>query len=397
MPLKIAIIGGGPAGSLCAYHLARAGHNVSLYERDMDREKPCGGGLTLRALKTLPNLYQLDIDLTEVRRFCLISPGGRTIELNLNDPILIVSRHQLDGALRQQAVTAGTTLIRQKVVKPRQGSNGKWQVHDDPFDIVVGASGINDPIARLKGLGFLPDQRGHALGYFVPGLFPPSIVCRFFPGRWGYAWWFPRPDHASLGIELMGGSFTPQLARKLIHRFIREDLGPYLSIKKAISLLDHATPYTWAEPLLSAHLLTQRRLGGRTWIVVGDAAGLVDSLTGEGLPYALLSGKLAAKAICKGRPESYTAMVAKQILPELKLASRMSPVFYSSLHLRTSLFVLAKSHAMQAVTKDMALGHLKYRGFKKRMIRDAPQIVAEMGGYFVKCLFEKLFGDRYAY
>lgn len=396
MSLKIAIIGGGPAGALCAFYLARAGHNVFLYERNLHREKPCGGGLTLRALKTLSNLPDMGIDISEVNRFCLVSPGGRTIELCLNDPIRIVSRRQLDGALRQQAVAAGATLLHQKVVKPHQHSNGKWQIHGDQVDIVVGAGGINDPIARYKGLGFPPYQRGHALGYFVPGFFPPRIVCRFFPGRRGYAWWFPRPDHVSLGIELMGG-FTQQLARTLIRRFIREDLRPYLGDIESRTLIDRGTPYVWSEPLLDQPTLSHRRFGGRTWMLAGDAAGLVDSLTGEGLPYALLSGKLAAKAICKGRPESYPEQITKQIIPELKLASRMSPVFYSSLHLRSSLFVLAKSPAMQAVTIDMALGHQNYRGFKKRIIQDAPQIMVEMGSYFVKRFFNKQTGDRYAH
>ncbi len=393
MAVKVAIVGGGPSGALCGYHLAKSGVDVHLYESNPDREKPCGGGLTLRALNGLTVWPRLNLAQSKVTRFRLISPSRRQIDLELTDPIRIVSRRHLDNALRRLAVAAGATLVKQAVRKPRPSPHGGWQVNGDHADIIVGAGGINDPVARYKGLSFAAKRRGRAIGYYVPGRFPRHIICRFFPGLWGYAWWFPRPDHASLGIELMGGSFTLHLAKSLIKQFVRQDLHPLMGDKETLSL-KNAQAYTWSEPLPDKKTLATRRFSGRDWLLIGDAAGLVDSLTGEGLPYAFLSGKMAADAIRAGRLETYADQLKKKILPELRLAARMSPVFYSSLHLRSSLFVLAKSQTMQTVTNDMALGHLNYREFKKRMLRDAPRIIRDLGYDLAGRILTK--GDRHA-
>ena len=127
---------------------------------------------------------------------------------------------------------------------------------------------------------------------------------------------------------------------------------------------------------------------------MGDAAGLVDTITGEGIPYALISGELAAKAIQTGRLVEYTNAIKNEILPELKLAARLSPMFYFSPLLRSSLFILAKSRTLQAVTKDMAMGYQDYGGFKMRMLRDTPRIVKDLGRYLTGRILKK--GDLHA-
>lgn len=391
---KVAIIGGGPSGAVCGLHLARAGIDVLLFERDPRREKPCGGGLTLRATKGLPIWRELQIDGSKVHRLRLISPSRRRIDLELKDPIRIVSRRHLDGALRRLAISAGATPIEETVRKPVPASTGGWRVNGHHADIVVGAGGINDPVARYHGLSFPRKQLGRAVGYFVRGTFPRRIVCRFFPGLCGYAWWFPRPDHASLGIELLGGKFKLDRSWSLLKQFVRQDLDHLIPPGEKFDLKD-ARPYAWAEPLPDLKTLETRPLNGRDWLLVGDAAGLVDTITGEGIPYALISGALAAKAIQAGRLVEYTNTMQNEILPELKLAARLSPMFYFSPLLRSSLFVLAKSRTMQAITKDMAMGYQDYRGFKMRMLRDTPSIVKDLGRYLAGRILKK--GDLHAF
>ena len=390
---KVAIIGGGPSGAVCGLHLARAGIDVRMFERDPRREKPCGGGLTLRAIKELPFWRELQIDESKVYQLCLISPSRRRIDLELRNPIRIVSRRHLDGALRRLAVSAGVTLIEETVRKLRPASKGGWWVNGHHADIVVGAGGINDPVARYHGLSFPRERRGQAVGYFLRGSFPRRIVCRFFPGLWGYAWWFPRPDHASLGIELLGGEFKPEQAWSLLEKFIRQDLRHLITNGEKLDL-KHARPYTWAEPILDPKTLEARPLNGRDWLLVGDAAGLVDTVTGEGIPYALISGELASKAIQTGRLAEYTNAMKNEILPELVSAARLSPIFYFSALLRSSLFVLAKSRTLQAITKDMAMGHQDYRGFTRRMLGDTPRIVKDLGLYLTGRILKK--GDLHA-
>lgn len=91
----------------------------------------------------------------------------------------------------------------------------------------------------------------------------------------------------------------------------------------------------------------------------------------------------------------YTIAMKNEILPELIRAARMSPVLYFSPLLRSSLFVLEKSRTMKAVTKDMAMGHQDYRGFKMRMLRDTPSIVKDLGRYLTDRILKK--GDLHAF
>ena len=87
------------------------------------------------------------------------------------------------------------------------------------FGTAERAGGIIDPVARHHGVALESKDLATAVGRFVPGEFASRIVVRFFPGERGYAWWFPRADHASLGVEMAGEHFNRELAWKLLTRF----------------------------------------------------------------------------------------------------------------------------------------------------------------------------------
>jgi geranylgeranyl reductase family protein len=388
MTCTVAVIGGGPAGAICSLQLARSGVDVFLFERNPQREKPCGGGLTPRAMKWLPNWRTLSVDGTDITRWKLISPDGCPTHLELSDHIRIVSRRRLDSALRRLAVSAGATLIEETVRKLSRTSINGWRVNGRDVDIVVGAGGINDPLARRVGLSIPKARRGQAVGYFVPGRFPRQIICRFFPGLRGYAWWFPRPDHASLGIESFEVPFRPKQARSFLDRFIRQDLCHLSDPPKNIDL-NHAKSYSWSEPIPTPEILKSRQLNGRNWLLVGDAAGLVDAVTGEGIPYALSSGRLAANAILSGDLSVYATIIKNKMIPDLISAARMSPLFYHSPFLRGSFFVLANSKTMQGITNDMAVGRQAYQWTKWRILQDAPHIIKDLGYYLIHKTKEK--------
>jgi geranylgeranyl reductase family protein len=378
MSCRVAVIGGGPAGSVCSFHLARAGIDVFLFERNSQREKPCGGGLTLRAIKLIPNWRTLQIKYADIAQLRLMSPGGHCVDFELNTSICIVSRRHFDSALRRSAVSAGATLIEKTVRKLSPASKGGWIVNGRHVDIVVGAGGINDPLARFLDLSVPLGQRGQAMGYFVPGRFPQRIICRFFPGLRGYAWWFPRTDHASLGVEFFEKQSKLTQPRTLLDRFIRQDLDHLAEISPKIEL-NQAKPYAWSEPILTPEMFKTRPLNGRDWLLVGDAAGLIDTITGEGIPYALKSGQLAADAIVSGHLPNYSASLKNRIIPELIAAARMSPMFYYTPLLRWLFFVLSNSKTMQGVTKDITAGRQNYQHIKRRILYEAPRIVKDIG------------------
>ncbi len=172
--------------------------------------------------------------------------------------------------------------------------------------------------------------------------------------------------------------FKKKQPRALLNRFIRQDLGRLSESGPKINL-NQATPYAWSEPILTPEMFKTRPLSGRDWMLAGDAAGLIDTVTGEGIPYALTSGRLAADAIVSGQLSKYSTSLKKQIIPELIAAARMSPAFYYTPLLRWLFFVLANSKTMQGVTKDMTAGHQHYRHIERRILHEAPRIVKDIG------------------
>ena len=114
-PNSIAILGGGPAGARAGELLARAGHRVRIFEEKPNWEKPCGGGVTDKALTEYPFLAEAVVERNWINTCELVSPGGRRISLHLDRSIAIFSRRILNNLLRERAQAAGATVIHQRV------------------------------------------------------------------------------------------------------------------------------------------------------------------------------------------------------------------------------------------------------------------------------------------
>src|SRR5579883_490479 len=115
MPGRISIVGGGPSGSLCAERLASAGFDVTIYDEHLAWEKPCGGGLTQKALRAYPFLLDAQYPKRPVHRVELISANGERAHLSLEHPIVIYSRTVLNGLLLDRAQAAGCKVVRAHV------------------------------------------------------------------------------------------------------------------------------------------------------------------------------------------------------------------------------------------------------------------------------------------
>jgi geranylgeranyl reductase family protein len=290
------VVGAGPAGSTAAFRLARAGARVLLVDKArFPRDKPCGGGLTYRALRLLPfsvaPVVEEEVDVFELglgyrRRFV-----RRTVE-----PLVVMTqRRRLDAFLVEQAQEAGADF--------RDGVTVRLSpltVDGEPIEAttVIGADGVNGSAARELGLG--GHQHEVALEGNVPygpvsrGRYARRAVIEFGIVPGGYGWVFPKGDHVNVGV---GG---------WLHQ------GPRLREHLARLCREHRIP----EDALSdvrGYRLPLRRPGspaarGGT-ALVGDAAGLVDPVSGDGIYEALLSAKLAAEAalgIASGHEPDFT-------------------------------------------------------------------------------------------
>src|SRR5260370_2227792 len=146
---EIAIVGGGPSGAMCGEQLARAGHKVNLFDEHLAWEKPCGGGLTHKAIQCFPFLLDNPYPKKLVNSVELISSEEQRATLEMPHPIVIYSRTVLNGMLLDRAREAGCNVQRSRVMsvdtsvpKPRYCVEGDWQ----EADFLVPAAGARNQL-----------------------------------------------------------------------------------------------------------------------------------------------------------------------------------------------------------------------------------------------------------
>jgi geranylgeranyl reductase family protein len=301
----VVVVGAGPSGSASAIGLAAGGARVLLVDRArFPRDKPCGGGLTGRALRQAPCDVSPVVEHV-VDRFELRLRYGRRFSRRHREPLIrMTQRRRLDAHLVEQAAAVGVD-VRQGVrvdglEQDATGVTVRMGVDAARAAVVVGADGANGVTARAAGIGD-GIVRGVALEGNVPwGALEQSryeqtavIELGVVPG--GYGWVFPKHDHANLGVGGWGAE-GPRLRMHLgrLARAHGVDPGALTDVK--------------------GHRLPMRRLGaaarsGRI-LLVGDAAGLVDPLSGDGIYEAFSSARLAAEAILADATESYEGRLA---------------------------------------------------------------------------------------
>ncbi len=272
------VVGAGPAGSTTALHLAEAGASVLLVDKArFPRDKPCGGGLTMRAVRRCPvdvtPVVEEEVDLVELRfRY------GDTVVRRARAPVILMTqRRRLDAFLLEAARERGVEVREGTTVDPRT-------VH---ADVVVGADGANGTTGRALGLG---EGIIHGVAYEGNALYGTLERRRYehravieladIPG--GYGWVFPKAEHANVGV----GAW--------------QSAGPQLRDHLARVCEAHGLqPGTLSE--LRGHRLPLRRPGtqiaGERGLLVGDAAGLIDPVSGDGMYECFVSSRLAAAAI----------------------------------------------------------------------------------------------------
>jgi geranylgeranyl reductase family protein len=300
----LAVIGGGPAGATCARRAAEAGLDVVLLEKIYHpREKPCGGAL---GPKTIQNL-ELDISSLVERTFnaaVAYSPSGEEVILTSKRLIgHIVTRSEFDSFLLQKAADAGVEVIQGvEIVGIEQLRSGvRALAVGDSYKshILVGADGVNGITPRELGIRtrWAPERIASCISATVPmssgdveSVMTPygpkeSLMVEFYFGlvSWGYAWCFPKREGLNIGIGCrLDKQDNLQQTWKRFVALIEREKGIELDISNKVA---YRVP-------LGGKL---NRCGARRSMIIGDAAGLVSPLTGEGISYAIQSGILAAK------------------------------------------------------------------------------------------------------
>jgi geranylgeranyl reductase family protein len=361
----VIIVGTGLSGATLAYELVKRGIGVLVIEKEkFPRYKCCAGGVTSKAAKLL------DFDISGVVED-VVSEVSFTF--NLGSPYLgqhsqpliyTVMRDGFDYFLVTRAQQLGAVLMDGQMVTSIQ-TGADWvdvSTADDIFHcrLVVGADGAYSIVARELGMGRSME--------YIAGIESEIVVPEEELAKWksrvqidlgcipgGYAWVFPKRNHLSIGAGCLA-SRARHLDRHY-QKFVNSlSIGSYTIVKS------------------SSHLVPTCTKGEIVWqdkvLLLGDAAGLADPLTGEGIYNAIRSAQLAAPVIenclASGRAglQDYQEIVEKKIVSELRIARKLSRFFVR--FPRLAFGILDQSDGAWRTICNLMLGEIDYAAVKER-------------------------------
>ncbi|OWM65294.1 geranylgeranyl diphosphate reductase, chloroplastic [Punica granatum] len=374
--LRVAVIGGGPAGGSAAETLAKGGVETFLIERKLDNCKPCGGAIPL----CMVGEFDLPLDIIDrkVTKMKMISPSNVAVDigrtLKPHEYIGMVRREILDAYLRDRAAENGAKVINGLFLKMDLPGdrNAPYLLHYTEYngtkggvgekktlevDAVIGADGANSRVAKSIGSGDyeyaiafqervrIPEDK---MAYYenLAEMYVGDDVSPDF-----YGWVFPKCDHVAVGtgtVTHKGDIKKFQLATR--NRARDKIMGGQIIRVEAHPIPEHPRP---------------RRLSGRV-ALVGDAAGYVTKCSGEGIYFAAKSGRMCAEAVVEGSENGkrmveesdlrkYLEKWDKTYWPTYKVLDLLQKVFYRSNPAREAFVEMCADEYVQKMTFDSYL------------------------------------------
>jgi geranylgeranyl reductase family protein len=375
----IAVIGAGPAGSFAAELLSRAGRSVVMFDPKGAWEKPCGGGVTARALER----YRFLVDdpawpKQRIDRITIVAPNRRRLSLDFDEePFVVYSRERLNALLLSRARAAGVEFVQGAATRfDRDGDRwrivtkqGEWTA-----DLLVGADGAAGVTRARLARQFDAEEFAAAVGFNAPGGGSSEVIVDFPPGVAGYLWAFPRTDHTNFGVAVRARERSGQELREMVRRFAGEyyhGAAPEGDLVRYGAKIPMLRPRAW-EALEAT---------GDRWALVGDAAGFVDPITGEGIYFALRSAELLAEAIAGGAGlAGYERAWRADFGRDLAHASRYFTRFYLGRFVgapfidRTILFAAVHPGVRRVMARALA-GLQPYETLKRDLLLNAVRVL----------------------
>ena len=285
------VVGAGPAGCAAAYDLAVAGQSVLLLDKsDFPRSKACAGGLTAKAVKTLR--YSIEPLVRAVVRRVQLESDGLSTSLRSREAICMMTvRAEFDAYCLGKTIAAGADFRKisavREITRSKRGVQLTTADTTDHACFLIGADGASGQVRRLCGEGAW-FSAGFALE--VQTSMPKGevdLTFDFGSVPRGYAWVFPKGNHLNVGVYSQ--SCAAGLTRSGLLHYVKQRLG--------VDAAGHVTGQ-YLGMGAEACGVDYVRAGLRDRVLlVGDAGGFVDPLTGEGIYGALLSGQAAAGAV----------------------------------------------------------------------------------------------------
>ena len=327
----VCIIGAGPAGGYLATLLARQQVSVIIIEQSpLPRPKVCGGGLSQKSFRQL-NLSPAAIDARIISGTYLAFKNKGVFYQEMPGAGYTVSRSSFDHYLAQQAVNAGATLMAPATFRHfySQGTTAMVSTSAGPVAarILVGADGVFSTVRKQLFPGKKP-----CLAHAIQARAYPEdhqAIERFGSRTWldfgaihkGYGWIFPQRDHFNIGLYKVATTTKNQPLRRLLAEFAAKN--PLLQTCRLEQIRGGALP---VKPIGA-------KISRGNILLTGDAAGLCESIFGEGIYYALRSARLAEKSIMdflsgKSRLEKSYNQKIKIITRELFFSRILADIIY---------------------------------------------------------------------
>lgn len=352
----MAIVGAGPAGATTAARLASQGFSVTLIDKStFPRDKPCGGGLSPKAYRGLePDIS--DLVLARPRRVRLSAAGvGPVVLESAVGEIWMVRRAAFDLRLVEDACQRGARLREGIAVRGISGrAEGGWiTVVTDagPLQarVVVAADGADSTVARSAGLR-LQRERSYLLALEAEGVAladgPGDLALIDFSIPAGYAWLFPKGTGYNVGVGTSDRRRFRHLRAQLAHFLARH----HLTTAEPPRTVGHKIPvWRGVEPLHRGPV-----------ILVGDAAGVADPLFGEGIAYAIQTGRFASDAVARylsgewADLSGYTLAVQGLLGSDLRFWSLLGQLIYRAP--RWAVRLLSSHRTLQRLADDAISG-----------------------------------------
>lgn len=389
MRYDIAIVGGGPAGSMAGINLIGSGLRVVILDRaQFPRMKPCGGGISWRAFKRFPYIGEAiqNVPTNFVKRIVFESPSGEVVDFESPDPLYaMIRRIEFDNALlnhcRQGGIEVREDLTVSRVAVEEDGVRLTSTAGEEIVaDLVIGADGVNSVVAVQAGLRgpWLPTQMAidgteESPLADLPVRKDTMYVYYGIGGGYGYGYVFPKASYVNFGIGYLLDYYRKQAFDK-----------PYV---EHVEFLDHLKQTgviagTSQQQNFHAYVLPiggpLSRISANRVLLAGDAAGFVNGFTAEGIYYAMVSGEHAGKTAREAmqRKDTSAAFLLRhdkacdaEMGRELRKSVELQKRLFSNPKLIDSVVrFAARSKATRTLLTRFGVGEISYEEVKRRAI-----------------------------
>ncbi|ADY74033.1 geranylgeranyl reductase [Desulfurobacterium thermolithotrophum DSM 11699] len=368
MIYDIAVLGLGPSGSSFLKRIEGKGFKVIAFDKDnFPRKKVCAGGLTPKAYRLLEKLFPGIDEVVRVqsKKFVFINNSSK-VEVNYNEVLTyLTDRQELDNFLFDSISNSYFEIHTGEKVLSLCKENKIWKIETDKdiykAKVIIVADGVNSKVARQfkvkRDIGFTYEAD-------IEHSWNDNILIDFSDFSWGYYWIFPKGDFITTGLgELKRKAFD--LKEKLF-RFNRK-FGIEGKIK-------HQSGF----PIPVGK--TKNDVYRNNVLFLGDAGGLVDPFTGEGIYYAVKSGVISAEIVMKAFEKGnldilklYKELIDESMGKEFFWARTVGNLFFR--FKRLNFYVLEKEPSIQKLITSLLTGEISYKQGVKKFFKLLPKLV----------------------